>query len=212
MITASWIIILPFAIPAVEWSHVCLFRKSQSFALTIHELMKYSLSPIKPHQRWKWISSVCEWKSKAVIKFVWHLQEILSLTLLGMIEQLQALVHFQDRLSFTKSLWMLVVVQLTGYNQWRAEVWLCPGWPLDFMPLYQIIILSSGVWWSLLLDIRCLWRHNTMSYSCHIHTFANSRFGEVCWHNMQIILHALSLLLVVQCVTTISINQISTLS
>jgi len=25
---------------------------------------------------------------------------------------------------------------------------------------YQILLLSSGVWWSLLLDIRCLWRHN----------------------------------------------------
>ena len=29
----------------------------------------------------------------------------------------------------------------------------------------QILVLSSGVWWSLLLDIRCLWRHNMTSYS-----------------------------------------------
>jgi len=28
---------------------------------------------------------------------------------------------------------------------------------------YQILVLSSGVWWSLLLDIRCSWRHN-MTY------------------------------------------------
>jgi len=26
---------------------------------------------------------------------------------------------------------------------------------------YQILVLSSAVWWSLLLEIRCLWRHNT---------------------------------------------------
>jgi len=30
---------------------------------------------------------------------------------------------------------------------------------------YQILVLSSGVWWSLLLDIRCLWHHNMRSYS-----------------------------------------------
>jgi len=28
----------------------------------------------------------------------------------------------------------------------------------------QILILSSGVWWSLLLDICCLWHHIMMSY------------------------------------------------
>jgi len=30
---------------------------------------------------------------------------------------------------------------------------------------YQILVLSSGVWWSLSLDIRCLWRHNITTYS-----------------------------------------------
>jgi len=30
---------------------------------------------------------------------------------------------------------------------------------------YQNIVLSSGVWWSLLPDICCLWRHNPTSYS-----------------------------------------------
>jgi len=29
---------------------------------------------------------------------------------------------------------------------------------------YQILILSSSVWWSLLLNIRCLQRHNMTSY------------------------------------------------
>jgi len=37
-------------------------------------------------------------------------------------------------------------------QQWRAEVWWCLGRLLDCMPPYQILILSSGVWWSLLLD------------------------------------------------------------
>jgi len=38
-----------------------------------------------------------------------------------------------------------------------------------------------------------------------IFTFANQRFGKVCWHNMHIILHALSLLFV-QCIIVININ------
>jgi len=50
-------------------------------------------------------------------------------------------------------------------HQWRTEVWWCPGRLLDWMPLYQILVLNSGVWWSLLLDMRCLWRHNMTSYS-----------------------------------------------
>jgi len=49
------------------------------------------------------------------------------------------------------------------------------------LPPFRILVLSSGVWWSLLLDIRCLWRHNMRSF-----TFANQRFGEVCWHNTHI--------------------------
>jgi len=39
-----------------------------------------------------------------------------------------------------------------------------------------------------------------------IFTFANQRFGEVCWHNMHIILHAFSLLVVVLCVTVMNVN------
>jgi len=66
-------------------------------------------------------------------------------------------------------------------RQWRGKVWWCPGRLLDRMPLYRIPMFNSGVWWSLLLDIRCfdvtLWRH--------IHV-CNQRFGEVCWHNMYI--------------------------
>jgi len=41
-------------------------------------------------------------------------------------------------------------------------------------------------------------------------TFANQHYDEVCWHNMHIILQALSLL-VVQCVTVMNINQRSKL-
>ena len=32
-------------------------------------------------------------------------------------------------------------------------------------PHYQILALSSGIWWLLLLDVRCLWRHNMTSYA-----------------------------------------------
>ena len=42
-----------------------------------------------------------------------------------------------------------------------------------------------------------------------IFAFVYQRFGEVCWRNLHIILHALSLVVVVQCVTGININYIS---
>ena len=51
-----------------------------------------------------------------------------------------------------------------GKAQWRAEAWWCPRRLLDCMPPYQNLVLNSGVWWSLLLDVRCLWRHN-VTYS-----------------------------------------------
>jgi len=50
-------------------------------------------------------------------------------------------------------------------KQWCAEIWGCLGRLLDWMPPSQFMVLSSGVKWSLLLDIRCLWRHNMTSYS-----------------------------------------------
>ena len=58
----------------------------------------------------------------------------------------------------------LLLTQM-GYGQWRAEVWWCPGRLLPWMPPYQILVLRSGVWWSMLLDIHCLWCHNMTSYS-----------------------------------------------
>jgi len=39
-----------------------------------------------------------------------------------------------------------------------------------------------------------------------VFTFANQRFGDVCWHNMHNILNALSLLVVLQCVTVMNLN------
>jgi len=50
-------------------------------------------------------------------------------------------------------------------NQWCAEVWWGPGRLLDWMPPFQILVMSSGVWWLLLLIFFCLWRHNITSYS-----------------------------------------------
>jgi len=49
--------------------------------------------------------------------------------------------------------------------QWRAEVWWFPERLLDWMPPYQILVLSSGVWWSLFLAMHCLWRHSMTLYS-----------------------------------------------
>jgi len=45
----------------------------------------------------------------------------------------------------------MTVVKGSYLTQWRAEVCWYPGRLLDWMPPYQILILSSGVWWSLLL-------------------------------------------------------------
>jgi len=58
-----------------------------------------------------------------------------------------------------------MIVNREYHCQWRAEVWWCPMRLLNWMPPYQMLVLSSGVWWRLLLDICCLWRHNMTSYS-----------------------------------------------
>jgi len=51
-------------------------------------------------------------------------------------------------------------------GKWRAEVWRFPERLLHCMPLYQILILSSGIWWTLLLVIRCLRRQNITGATC----------------------------------------------
>ena len=43
----------------------------------------------------------------------------------------------------------------------------------------------SGIWCSYVFGLSCLWRH--------IHVSKPKRFGEVCWHNMHILVHALTL-------------------
>jgi len=53
-----------------------------------------------------------------------------------------------------------LLLESSQVTQWRSE-----GRLLDWMPLYQTLVLSSGVWWSLWLEIRCWWRHNMTSYS-----------------------------------------------
>jgi len=67
--------------------------------------------------------------------------------------------------NYVSAPWIHKLHSCINTAQWRAEVWWCPGRLLDWMPPYQILVLSSGVWWSLVLDIRCLWRHNVTSYS-----------------------------------------------
>jgi len=36
----------------------------------------------------------------------------------------------------------------------RGLMW--PGRQIDWMPPFQILVLKSGAWWSLLLNIHCL--------------------------------------------------------
>jgi len=55
--------------------------------------------------------------------------------------------------------------ELGDQHQWCAEYWWSPGRVVDCMLSHQILVLSSGVLWPLLLDIRCLWRHNMTLYS-----------------------------------------------
>ena len=47
----------------------------------------------------------------------------------------------------------------------------------------------SGIWWSFVFGVRSLWRHNLTPYSY----FPNQCHGEVSWHNMHMLLHALPL-------------------
>ena len=49
-------------------------------------------------------------------------------------------------------------------------------------------------------------RYQLASRNFNIFTFANQRFGEACWHNVHIVLHALSLLVIVQCVAVMNIS------
>ena len=101
-----------------------------------------------------------------------------------------------------KSVWSVdqVACQLQCRHQWRAEVWWCPGRLLDWMPPYQILVFSSGVWWSLLLDIRCLWRHNMTSYSRLQTTFWRSLLTQHAYYSTR------TLLVVHICVTVMNIS------
>jgi len=49
---------------------------------------------------------------------------------------------------------------------------------LDYIPPYQIQILSSGVWWSLLPDICCLWGYNMTSHS-RLQTNGLAKFVDI---------------------------------
>jgi len=91
---------------------------------------------------------------------------------------------------------------LLGHNHWRAEVWWCPGvtaW------LHSPLPNSSTEQWRMVVIIARYTLFLTSQYDV-IFTFAPQRFGEVYWHNMHIILYALSLLVVTHCVTVMNIN------
>jgi len=86
-----------------------------------------------------------------------------------------------------------------AHIQCHAEFWWCLGQLLGCMPPYQIIILSSSIWWVSLLDMLFV----TSRYDV-LAIFVNQRFAEVCWCNMHIILHAL--FTIVRCVAIMTIN------
>jgi len=52
-----------------------------------------------------------------------------------------------------------------------------PGATTWLVAPYQILVLNSGIWWRLLLDIRCLWRHNMTTYS-RLHTNVLAKFVD----------------------------------
>jgi len=66
---------------------------------------------------------------------------------------------------------------------------------------YSSKLLSSATWWSLLLDMRCLWRHNITAY-LRLQTNGLAKLvSKIC-----ILCYRHSLLIVVECVTLMNIN------
>ena len=82
---------------------------------------------------------------------------------------------------------------------WQSEYWRgqCFNWGLTLRsgvqrsgdargdclivcPLLPILVLSSGIWWSLLLDICNLWGHNMTSYS-RLQTNVLAKFVDTNW-------------------------------
>ena len=53
-------------------------------------------------------------------------------------------------------------------------------------------------YWAVAYDSHCYCIRAVCDVITWRHTFANQRFGEVCWHNKHIILHVLSLLVIAQ--------------
>jgi len=67
----------------------------------------------------------------------------------------------------------LLIKSLKVSDQWPAEVWWCRGDCLIVCPLP----MSSSVWWSLLLDMRCFQSHNMTSY-LHLQTNVLAKFVD----------------------------------
>ena len=81
----------------------------------------------------------------------------------------------------------------------EAIAWMCAPLQNPSIEQWRMVVIGTG-YTSFVTS-----QYDVMS------TFADQRLGEVCWHTMNIILHALSLLVVVQYVTVMSINQRSKL-
>jgi len=80
--------------------------------------------------------------------------------------------------------------------QWCAEVWWCPGRLLDCMHPNKFYSIEQ---WRMVVIVAGYTLFVTSNMTSYSRLQTNVRYGEVCWHNMHITLHALSLLVVVQC-------------
>ena len=87
------------------------------------------------------------------------------------------------------------------YSNSSVQNLVMPGATAWLYAPYQIQVLSMNTRMVVMVTGYTLFV--TSQYDV-IFTFANQCFGEVCWHNIHIILHALSLLL--QCVTVSALH------
>jgi len=139
---------------------LCLTEICNMFTLDVGERM-YNTSEIGDHLRKLSLLMRLRW-----VWTIYRITTFLDRTISAFLKETCLSIKYHFKYSFKYDLqcqWQLTHATDCTWMQWRAEVCWCPGRLLDWMPPHQILVLSSGVWWSLLLDIRCynvtIWRH-----------------------------------------------------
>ena len=105
--------------------------------------------------------------------FVLNLSDIIFLQTAPHISQMAAAASHKQLVARWACLDRLHQWSVTLSALWLAEnqrirlhfVNMRPGRLLDWMPPFQILVLNSGEWWSLVLNIHCLRRYNMTSFS-----------------------------------------------